>query len=69
MLRKESKFYVINFIDPRIIFFFKKNLKPRALKRIFRYRIKKVTRKKGDVRKGCKWIRTTLLLMLRYIDF
>ena len=25
--------------------------------------IKKVSRKEGDVCKGCKWIRTTLLLM------
>ena len=32
MSRKESKFYVINFIDPRIIFFKKKILTPRAMK-------------------------------------
>ena len=32
MSRKESKFYVINFIDPWIIIFFKKSLTLRALK-------------------------------------
>ena len=32
MSRKESKFYVISFIDPRIIFLKKKILKPCAIK-------------------------------------
>ena len=32
MSRKESKFYVINFIDPRIIFFKKKILTAREMK-------------------------------------
>ena len=32
MPRKKSKFYVINFIDPQIIFFKKKILTPRAMK-------------------------------------
>ena len=32
MSRKESKFYVINFIDPHISFFKKKILTPRAMK-------------------------------------
>ena len=32
MSRKESKFYVINFIEPRIIFLKKKLLTPRAMK-------------------------------------
>ena len=32
MSRKESKFYVINFIDPWTIFFLKKVLTPRSMK-------------------------------------
>ena len=32
MSRKESKFYVINFIDPWTIFFKKKVLTPRSMK-------------------------------------
>ena len=32
MSRKESKFYVISFIDPRIIILKKKKLTPRAMK-------------------------------------
>ena len=32
MSRKESRFHVINFIDPRIIFFKKKIFTPRAMK-------------------------------------
>ena len=32
MSRKESKFYVINFIEPRIIFLKKKILTPRVMK-------------------------------------
>ena len=51
MSRKESKFYVINFIDPRIIFLKKKLWRHVQWKRIFRYRIKKVNRKEGD---ACK---------------
>ena len=53
MSRNESKFYVINFIDPRIIFFKKEILTPRAMKtHRFRNRIKKVSGKEGNVCKG-----------------
>ena len=67
MSRKESKFYIIIFMNPRIISF-KRNFE-HHLSCIFRNLIKKLSRKKRDVCKGCKWIRTTLLLMLRYIYF
>ena len=45
MLRKESKFYVINFIDPGLLK--KKNVKTRAMKThtVFRNCIKKVSGK------------------------
>ena len=51
MSRKESMFYVINFIDPQIIFFKKKILTPRAMK-IFRNRIKKVSGKERNLWKA-----------------
>ena len=71
MLRKETKFYVINFIDPQIIFFLKKILTPRAIKThvVLKNRIKKESGREGDVNKNCKWIRITLLLILKYIYF
>ena len=47
MSRKKSKFYVINFIDPRITFL-KIQLQHRVQwKRIFRYRIKEGCPEKG----------------------
>ena len=70
MSRKESKFYVTNFIDPQTIFLKRKFQHHVQWKRIFRYCIKKVSRKEGDVCKNCKWNWATLLLiMLRYIGF
>ena len=54
-------------------FFKKKILTLHAMKTHIEisYTIKKVNRKEGDVckYKDCKWIRATLLLMPRYIDF
>ena len=69
MLRK-SKFYVINFMDPRIIFFTKKILTLCAMKTHIQksYKESKWEGKK-IVCKDCKWIRTNLLLMLRYIFY
>ena len=53
MSRNESKFYVINFINPRITFLKKEILTPRAMKtHRFRNRIKKVSGKEGNVCKG-----------------
>ena len=42
MSRKESKFYAINFIEPRIVFFKKKVLTPRAMKTHIQISHKKV---------------------------
>ena len=44
MSSKESKCYVINFKTPGYLFL---KLTPRTMKCIFRYRIKKVSRKEG----------------------
>ena len=52
MSRIESKFYVINFIDPWIFFLKRKLWRHLQWKRIFRYRIKKVNRKEGDASKA-----------------
>ena len=71
MSRKESKFYVINFIDPWIIFFFlkkKKKLIPRAMKTHIQ-----ISDKEGTL-EGRKemWARTvngSEQLSLKYPDF
>ena len=49
MSRKESKFCVINFIDSEIIFLKRKFKHHVQCRRIFRYRIKKVNWKEGDM--------------------
>ena len=67
--RRESKFYVINFIDPPNNFFKKRILTPRVVKTQLKNCVKKVSGKEGNVSKGCEWFRKTLLLMLRYIYF
>ena len=66
MPRKESKFYVINFKNK---IFKNKILTPRAMKTHIKIRITKESRKERNVCKDYEWIRTILLLMLRYIDF
>ena len=49
-VKKESKFYVINFMDPRIIFFTKKILTPGAMKT---YIQKSYKESKWEGRKMC----------------
>ena len=67
--RRESNFYVINFIDPPNNFFKKRILTPPVVKTQLKYCVNKVSGKEGNVSKGCEWVRKTLLLMLRYIYF
>ena len=54
------------FYQPPDNLFQKTILTPHVMKTHFQKSNKEVKWKEGDVCKGCKWIQTTLLLMLRY---
>ena len=68
MSRKENRFYVIYFIYPWIVFW-KEDVNTTCNENAYLEPYKEDKSEGRRCVQGCKWIRTTLLLMLRYIYF